>query len=250
MIECVIPLHHQVDHAKLESWGSGVLLRADEWRILASAAHVLLDDPIWLPAKPEFVPLDLAGRVVTTAPDLASARVDRKDVGYVLLNPRTAEMLEAQGLQFLSMANTSCLRELPPADRYIVSGYPCSKSSTMVSRQQIWNARMDALGEAISDAELVELGCNPMLHIAVRYDREALDYEGKRVTGPLPKGMSGGAIWHVSSDNTLTLAGIVTDYEPGGKYIRGTRINPLLFRIRDHIRADLQREGRWPVSAA
>lgn len=241
---CVIPIHKE-KRARLESFGSAVLLRALDYRVLVSGAHVLLDDPLWLPGKPKFVPLDLAGRVFATSADLDAAKKDRADLAYAVLNQTAADALEAQGCEFLSIAQTSFGKTLSTPERWVFSGYPWRKSNNRVVGQ-IVNTRMDVSERAIPDAELVSHGLDARVHVAMHYPRKKMHHEGRRVTGALPHGMSGGAIWHVGSDGVPILAAVATGYDAGKKNMNGTRINPLLFRIRDELRADAQRRGITP----
>ena len=118
---CVIPIHHIADPKRTESWASGVLLRVLDFRLLASAAHVLMDDDLVLPGKP-FMLLDDAGRVFGTSPDLPLALRDPADLAYLILNPRAIATLEAQNYSFLSVAETSFGREPGPAEALIFSG--------------------------------------------------------------------------------------------------------------------------------
>lgn len=50
----------------------------------------------------------------------------------------------------------------------------------------------------------------------------------------------------VGSDGVPILVAIATNHDAGKKFMRGTRINPLLFRIRDEVRADMARKGVTP----
>jgi hypothetical protein len=101
----------------------------------------------------------------------------------------------------------------------------------------------------IPDGEMAAFGCDPKLHVAMHYPRKKMYHEQVRITGALPHGMSGGAVWHVGSDGVPTLVAIASNYDAGKKFMRGTRINPLLFRIRDELRADMAREGIEPQDA-
>ena len=241
---CVIPIHKE-KRGRLESFGSGVLLRALEYRMMVSAAHVLLDDPLWLPGKPRFVPLDSAGRVFATCPDLDAAKKDRADLAYTVLEETAAEALEAQGCEFLSIAQTSFGKAFPRPERWIFSGYPWRKSNNRVVGQ-IVNTRMDVMERAIPDEDLADFDLDARLHVAMHYARKKMQHEGRRVIGALPHGMSGGAIWLVGQDSAPIVVAIATSYDSGKKVMSGTRINPLLFRIRDELQADMKRRGIAP----
>jgi hypothetical protein len=236
---CVIPIHRESDRPGfLESWGSAVLLRALEHHFLASAAHVLADEKLWLPGKPQFLPLDEAGRIIMTAPDLAAAQKDKVDVAFVILNQTYVAALATLGCEFLSVAQTTMSLNLPPAKEFIFSGYPWRKSKNH-RHGEIENTRMDAREEALMDDEIAALGLDPRVNVAMRYDREKLSHGDTPVTGPLPHGMSGGAIWQRSPDGAPILAGIATTFDGPRRLMLGTRIRPLLFRVRDTIRGQL-----------
>lgn len=215
-----------------------MLLRVLEHRFLASAAHVVADDKLWLPGKPHFLPLDGAGQVVMTAPDLEAAQKDKADVAFVLLNQTYADGLTALGCDFLSVAQTTMYVSLPAAEEFVFSGYPWRKSKNH-RRGEIENTRMDARETALSDDEVAALGHDPGINVGMRYDREKFRHGETPITGPLPDGMSGGAIWQRSPDGIPALVGIATTFDEPRRLMLGTRIRPLLFRVRDALRAKL-----------
>jgi hypothetical protein len=139
---CVIPIHRELGGRRLESFGSGVLLRILEYRVLTSVSHVLLADRLILPGIPQFVPLDGAGRIFTTSPNLAAAQNDPADVGYVILNRGAIDALTAQGCEFVSIAQTTFGKPFPEPSHWIFSGYPWRKSNDRVPGQ-IESTRMD-----------------------------------------------------------------------------------------------------------
>ncbi len=214
-------------------------MRVVEYHFLASAAHVLADDKLWLPGKPQFLPLDGAGRVMMTAPDLAAAQHDQTDVAFVILNQTYVEAFRALGSEFLSVAQTATMQvSLPPPDEFVFSGYPWRKSKNY-RQGEIESTRMDAHEQALSEHEITALGRDPRVTLAMHYDREKMQHEGMPITAPLPHGMSGGAIWQRSEAGTMILAGIATTFDESRRLMLGTRIGPLLFRVRDTLRAQL-----------
>ena len=102
---------------------------------------------------------------------------------------------------------------------------------------------MDVHERIIPNGEMAAFGCDPKLPVAMHYPRKKMYHEQVRITGALPHGMSGGAVWHVGTAGMPTLVAIATNYDAGKQLMRGTRINPLLFRIREHLRADIAGKG-------
>ena len=166
-------------------------------------------------------------------------------MGYVILNEGAVDALTAQGSEFLTLAQTAWGKPFPEPTHWIFSGYPWRKSNNRVPGQ-IESTRMDVHERVIPDTEMGAFGCDPALHAAMRYPRKKMYHEQVRVTGALPHGMSGGAVWHVGADGLPIVVAIATNYDAGKKFMRATRINPLLFRIRDVLRVDMARKGATP----
>ncbi len=225
----LIAINRQADRARLEHFGSGILVRLREHYFVLSAAHVFTSQKLWLPGKPS-MPLDEAGRTFATSPFDRTPHADHLDLGYVLLNAKAVAALTALGRTFLE--STEWVLALPPLKTAVVTfvGMPCSKSKTIVGRQQLITTPTYIRSSALTAAEVTALGRDAKLHLAIHYDRERLsnDATGARVTGPLPEGMSGGPMWLVLPDGTPKLWAIGTDYDLQKQVLWGSKIQPLL----------------------
>lgn len=231
--QCIIPVHRQTEPRKIEGFGSGVLIRIDGGRFLLSARHVLMASDLRLPGA-IFLHLDAISRIFCSGPAVDDA--EPADVGFAHLADFAVEFLEQAGYDFLDPLTQSVAGyDLPAPTEFIFSGYPVNRTKTRVALQQITASRVDVNENAIPASDHAVYGFNPKLHLAMRYDRQNLQSEGQRVNGPDPDGMSGGAIWHVTPEGVPLLAGIATHHDPVKKFLRGTRIRPVLTRAAEYL---------------
>lgn len=243
-LRCIVPIQRQVDRRRFEQFGSGVLLRIDKYHFLISAAHVVLNDQLWIFGEPQDTQLNDI-EFHTTSPNLESIKDDEADFGFALLPQATVESISANGFEFLPLLHTAFRAPKNSSNRAAFSGFPCSKSKLRVSAQQMALRPVFIESELLSAEELAQHGFDPAVHIAIRYERD-VQFDARiqtRTNGVQPDGMSGGPIWRFSAERVPWLAGIGTDYDPVKRILRGTRFEDVLTQISQRIMANMSETG-------
>lgn len=236
----IVPIQRQVDRRRFEQFGSGVLLKIERYRILISAAHVILHDRLWLFGEPQNIELNDI-EFHTTAPNLAAVKDDEADVGFALLPEAVASSIVTNGFEFLSLARTAFRPPVGSSNRAAFAGFPCSKSRLRMGPGLMELRPVIIEGELLGDEELDRRGLNPDVHLAIRYDRDTqFDALTKmRTNGIEPEGMSGGAIWRFSQERVPWLAGVGTNFDSRQRVLHGTRFEDVLTQISQRIIAGM-----------
>lgn len=225
---CIVPIQRQIDAKRFEQFGSGVLLKIAKRYLLVSAAHVILNDRLWIFGEPENTELNNV-EFITTAPDLAGVKDDVADIGFGYLPEAVAQHLLANNFEFLPVDQTS-YNFRKSTNRAAFSGFPCTKSKLRISAGEMILQPVFIEGELLSIKKLEEAGYDPDVHLATRYRRkEQFNAQTKeRINGVDPYGMSGGPVWRFSESHEPWLAGIGTDYDSSQEMLKGTRFEAVL----------------------
>ncbi|PTX90957.1 hypothetical protein [Opitutus sp. ER46] len=85
-------------------------------------------------------------------------------------------------------------------------------------------------GKGLSAERMFRLNRDPLLHMAVDYDRERQQDEdtGVRINGPQPDGMSGGPVWLILPNGMPVLMAIGTFHDPVNRVLIGTFLQPVI----------------------
>ena len=228
ILRCIVPIQRQVDAKRFEQFGSGVLLKIEKRHLLVSAAHVILNDQLWIFGEPENTELNDV-EFFTTAPDQAGVKDDVCDIGFGYLPDAIVQRLLDKNFEFLPVDQTSH-RFRKSTRRAAFTGFPCTKSNLSIAAQRMVLQPVFIEAEMFAAEKLEELGYNPAIHLAIPYHRKK-QYNGQtkeRINGVDPYGMSGGPIWRFSEDRKLWLAGIGTEYDLSRRLLKGTRFDEVL----------------------
>ena len=241
-VRCIIPIQQQIDERRFDHFGTSVFLEIERRYVLVSAAHVFLDQNLWMFGEPRNVPLDEFA-FAATSPDLATAKNDLVDVAFAELPNEIAQALKDGGFVPLQMSDTAYVSR-PSDNRAAFSGFPCTKSKLQLGLQQMRLQPVFLEGPLLSQDELTFAGCDPETHLAIPYRRQKqFDARAKMpITGMEPYGMSGGPIWRFGNDGNPWLAGIGFKFDEAKALLVGTKIEEVFALIQQ------QSIERWLAS--
>lgn len=239
VVRTIIPIQQQVDERRFKQCGSSVLLAIEGRHVLISAAHVVLDDELWLFSEPRNIVLEEI-EFSSTSPTFNSANEDSTNIAFAELPKGAAEMLHNFGFESLEMKDTAYVSR-PSNGRAAFSGFPYSKSNLDARLQRMKLQPGFIEGTLLTHDELAAAGLEPDSHLAIPYRRKRqFDVRRKlQMTGVHPRGMSGGPVWRFGNDDKPWLAGIGFKFDEQRELLVGTRI--------DHVFALIQQQSieRW-----
>ncbi len=243
-VRCIIPIQQQIDQRRFDHFGTSVFLEIESRHVLVSAAHVFLDQNLWIFGEPRNVPLNEFS-FAATSPDLATAKNDPVDIAFAELPNEIAQMLKDGGFAALQMSDTAYVAR-PSNDRAAFSGFPCTKSKLQVGLQQMRLQPVFLEGPLLSQDELTVAGYDPETSLAIPYRRQKqFDARAKMpITGMEPYGMSGGPIWRFDDNGQPWLAGIGFKFDEARTLLVGTKIEEVFALIQQ------QSIERWLANQA
>jgi hypothetical protein len=235
LLRATIPLYYQGDTGQPELLGSGVLLSLDGIRFLLTAGHVL--DHLATTQLTAGVPaglLTVAG-LPTRLRSLGakSEEDDQIDLGMMRLQGTPWEKLEANN--FLTWTELDTAAPTSQRHTYALVGYPVSINKRGLQGGLLTAAAFRVGGIECELSAYEEKGIDPMNHVMVGFDKNAvLGADGPR-NAPDLYGASGGGLWRFGrrlrdATQRPKLSAIATEWQKKGRhrYILGTRIQLIL----------------------
>lgn len=245
--EAVCPIFlKRTDRHKVEQIGSAVLLQIATDMFLLTAAHVTdlkKEGMLLIPGKDGLT--QIIGHFAHLAVPRDYKRSDDKyDISYYHLSPNLAENLH-QNIIPLRCENLFLSDNLLERDVYTFAGYPWRKSR-IINGQAI-SELFTFTGGAAPERKYQLLGYDNLLHVMIKFHRNKCLRlsDGKKVTGPLPHGISGGGVFRWPKDimkrprqTELNLVAIANSYHEKQNCLAGTTLNIYLaciFRNNPHL---------------
>lgn len=216
--------------------GTGVLLQINGEHYLCTAAHVYHGEDITkIGASFGDTFYVLQGEVTYLAAD-NSLENQNGDIAVCKLSKEVAADLKEKH-QFLPWERIGLNHALKEEYRYIMMGYPASKTKKRYVQRTIKASAFYFLSSGITDSQKYE---SLNLHQDVNY---LVDFHINKVynfindckqTAPCPRGNSGMGIWYYDGDKTY-LVGIMTGYNNKESVFIGTRIDLVTELIRQRF---------------
>jgi hypothetical protein len=223
-----------------DSHGSGIFIEISGQFILLSAAHVLdAGDDADLRAGVNKSFISLAGMWFRTRlPPSGNREHDKVDIGYCVLEDDET-LSELQSSQRVLRRSDVILTEPMPGLSLRVCGYPVTRIE-FGDDHSVTTDLTSVEGHEITPEEYEELGLDPKVNIAMRYNRKRMfSSRLARTITPVHKleGMSGGGIFVEASDDQppfvkFQLVGITTNHSKvNPSIVYGTRLTEFVKRI-------------------
>ncbi len=219
------PIYDLSEESRPVLLGSGVLLRLADAFVLLTARHVLEA------CAPSDRYVGLNSRIVRLQAKVlkTGGPVDHLDIGVCFLDSGLG-----QGLPGTSCALPEQLYVPNSLERseHLLVGYPCSKQPRSVGGT-VFARPMDLRCLSLPPSDYEKAGYNPYTSILVRFDKENVWQDGRRVRAPDPYGMSGGGLWVVRDTfgsvlPAPKLAGVAIEWHRKNRRILATRVRPAL----------------------
>jgi hypothetical protein len=194
---CVCPFHELRNNIPYH-YGSGVLIKIDKSFFLATASHNLEDSiQLSVPVPPDlFIPIEGKSYRTVGASDIY--KDDRIDVAVIKLKSRTVDYL-LKHYKFLDGSHIAINHEIAINMAYIMIGYPKGKTDRNPKEKITVCNPFTYHTESKPIQYYQKLGYDNRFNILVEYDINNLHTKkiNEKNPGPHPKGMSGGALFHV-----------------------------------------------------
>lgn len=234
-----VPLYYEEDRGEPTLLGSGLLLSLGGIRFLLTAGHVFDHQTKRLEVGVPAGLLTVVGLPTRLrSPGARKIEEDRIDVGIVRLTGGSWETLEESN--FLGWAELDIATPTAERHTYALVGFPVS-----VNRRGLDGGRLTAAAFRVGGLECErsayeERGIDPMNHVMVGFDKNAvLDADGPR-NAPDLYGASGGGLWRFGrrlrdATERPKLSAIATEWQKRGRhrYILGTRIQLIIEALAD-----------------
>ena len=230
-LRATVPLYYEGDNGQPALLGSGVLLSLGGVRFLLTAGHVLdhLQTKQLSAGVPEGL-LTIAG-LPTRLRSLGASKNedDRIDVGFMRLDGAPWKTLEESN--FLTWADLDIATPTAERHTYGLVAYPVSVNKRPLDGAHLTAAAFRVGGIECERSAYEERKIDPMNHVMVGFDKNAVfDASGPR-NAPDLYGASGGGLWRFgrrlrNASGRPKLSAIATEWEKRGRhrYILGTRI--------------------------
>jgi hypothetical protein len=182
--------------------GSGVLIRVDELIFLVSAAHVVDDvgrGPRYFGAVERTIPLP-AFTMTTPIPSGGTRDDDRLDLGYWILDPKTAALMSSADTLRLTDLDIQDVALVTRDADYFLNGYPETRQPRKIMNGEVEAHTLAFLTEEVADEEYLAAGRDRGEHLLVQYSKADFYSAGVKKVGPDLQGVSGGAIWRLSGN--------------------------------------------------
>jgi hypothetical protein len=219
--------------------GSSVPIKVDSKRFLFTAAHVLDDQDLphhvygrTLKGRTPLV--DLEGERIETVPPREGRDLDKVDAAILLLSDDAANAIAANH-PFLGPEDLDVGGRSTSEDRYAFIGYPQSRFRRRPENRTKFTGAMFQLPGAAED-KYQELGLDASTHVIANYNlKNLVDSEGRQITPPNPRGVSGGGIWTLKTKESAAvgfhdpkLAGIAIEWKRQANAMVGVRVDVLV----------------------
>jgi hypothetical protein len=158
--------------------------------------------------------------------------------------PLTAEQVASfDGLDFVPEDRIEIEPDRYPAldDEFDVFGFPDSNSQFQPHRptRNVQQASFFFGTTAAPPETVARAGFNPNSHLVLEFDPEKVTVAGQPYRPPNPRGISGGAAFHIV-DGKLMLAAIMTDHPKSFRLMAGVRMSEVV-AIMEHAIGDINR---------
>ena len=214
--------------------GSSIPFRIQSRSFLVTAAHVL-DEHQWttLYTGGDEELVQLAGSSHRIQRPTAGRHVDNFDFGFIEISSSNSNQWSRY--TFLTTSDLDA-EDVPDGHTlYAFVGFPETRNRALRGHKFRLSAAIFVL-LSCSFERYGSLGLNPGTHFLGEFDREKqIDSERKVVTGPDPRGISGGGVWRLgrasefaSPSNSEKLIGIGIEYRRAEKVLVGVRISLVL----------------------
>jgi len=200
------PLYKRGTHVP-QLVGTGTMIRVSKLVLIATAAHVVEDlgHGECYVGTSQLSPMP-ARRLVNDLGAAAERRDDRLDLGCIAFDVnQSAEIGEGEAL-LLSDLDLSGRDSPQNGDSYFLSGYPASRQPRKLLSNGLDAHNFNLLTTERSPEQYGQAGLDRHLNLFVGYDKDELYYSEKRSVGPDLDGVSGGAIWRLEGDNSVSYA--------------------------------------------
>lgn len=218
-------------------FGTGVLLRIDTHYFLISAAHVFDQAGDDLFFTQSVAPDEKKCVVYRTDAPGGVRKNDKIDLGFCKLTPTIARQLVDAGHSFLGVDALEMDAVAPIAGKYSFTGYPGSKTKTLVREKILRPKPYEYSLLAMPDAALRSANWTPEIHLGGLFERSKMAYPaGEQITAPEPLGMSGGGVWiKQSPQDDYRLVGIGIEWDGRNSMLIGVRIGLLVPMIKNRF---------------
>jgi hypothetical protein len=234
LAQSVVPLFvpHDQDPERPERAGSCVLVRLFDRDFVVTARHVFGDR-----TRQEYFLGRRGSNLITfTVPGMFTVKSADEDLDVAVIALTPTQTASLAGLVFIPEESVEIKAGQPsPRDEYVVFGFPDSHAQFRLDRphrnirQKSFYFRTGAARSEISASE----GFNHDTHLAVEFDPQWITVDGKRHNPPKPRGISGGAVFHMVN-GTLRLAGILTAHRKASRAMISVRMSEVV-AIADHV---------------
>lgn len=232
----IVPFLHP-EEGRPEILGTGIFCVAGEQHFLVTAAHVTDEAETAYFGAGFFLGTESTQLISTSLPTSGRREDDRIDVAVLLLSSDAGQRFRARGREPLGTNHWKFDDRAVPDQNYVFTGFTHSDLHRDHRRREIEPRRVSADCPTFTDQELVALGLDPRLHIAVNYQRRRMvNQQGNVGMGPEPAGMSGGPVWTRDPDSeNLRWVGVGIEHWRENQALVGTRNRAVLYLLRSAI---------------
>lgn len=224
----VAPLYRLHDDGTPELGASAVWVSIGDQKFLVTAAHAIDEGFIWFPAERGFRRLNSPG--VMTTPPQNGRDGDRGDFAMFHLSAED-QTSKHPFYEYVDVCMIDVNLNYRFRDRYEFTGYPHRRERLDRGKKRSVPGYASITSESVSEERFRELGLSTLTHVVIAYQREKMMQNGRQITGPLPHGLSGGAVWkRYAGSEDRKLAAIAIEFR--GECLIGPRISPVLEYIR------------------
>jgi hypothetical protein len=193
----VCPLH-ELKNQIPNHFGSGILLQIGYSYFLATVSHNLEDlNSLFIPTPPNIYQ-PLVGKTIRTIGASSVYHDDKIDIAVIKLNKKLVNQISSH-YAFLDGQHIEIGHNIAEKMAYIMIGYPKGKTKRNPKEKITKCNPFTYHTTPKSQQSFKDLGYNPLHHILVEYDINNLNTQkgSGKMSGPKPRGMSGGALFHV-----------------------------------------------------
>lgn len=220
-------------------FASCVLIECDGVPVIVTAAHAISE----ITRSGSAVHIG-AGQIVDLPMQFVLSSLNGKDSLDVAAMIAPSAFLSLGTVQVLPQTRTMLDREFANFHLRCVHGYPCTRNKQAKRLDKV-NRKFTAFGftyggasRQISAVNYTEFDKAPLLHAALRYQDLGRNEDGKTVTPPHPKGMSGGGLWLLPDSarpSAVYLEGISIEFHSRKSLVFATRIQHVISFVRKFL---------------
>lgn len=237
----VCPIFREHD-GKMESFGSGVFIKIEQFVFLLTAAHVLdalADSALFIPCQESLK--EITGMISgIRMPESGNRIDDRYDFAYCRLDPELADDLH---MNFIPLDADDCdmMDTTEDGDMYTIVGFPFSRSKTRLGSAESEILIISGGGKLVSHYPKLRLSLQDNIVVSFRPKKSKSFKTGLIGSTPNFPGISGGAIlaWDKrlpdpAALNTPKLCAIIHEFHRSMNCFVGTRLHCFLVAIKDN----------------